>query len=294
MRRSASSKLSILGIVTVGPYLHRCRTEQGRTASALRSRLNSPNAVTHRAAGAGPLGAYRTVTREMAMQRWMTGVPEDKKDTLIPAGWSDAWADATWATDPVGAKTNPPVIRAPNGVLADGNEYWSAGKAYYDAAKITVPTLLVQAEWDRDLPPYMAQTLFPLLDSSPGKRYVMLPRAPTRSSWRRTAAFCSRQSRLSSMRQAGLSRSLSLREVTCASDDSILPRIPRCDFWTLAPLAALTAGTIHSLLGAAHERSELGIEADGVLEERGVADTLIDRELGARDHLGGVFGGDQV
>jgi alpha-beta hydrolase superfamily lysophospholipase len=33
----------------------------------------------------------------------------------------------------------------------------------------------VQAEWDRDLPPYMAQTLFPLLASSPGKRYVMLP-----------------------------------------------------------------------------------------------------------------------
>jgi pimeloyl-ACP methyl ester carboxylesterase len=100
-------------------------------------------------AGAGPLGAYRTVTREMAMQRWMTGVPEDKKATLIPAGWFDAWANATWATDPVGAKTNPPVIRAPNGVLADSNDYWSAGKAYYDPAKITVPALLVQAEWDR-------------------------------------------------------------------------------------------------------------------------------------------------
>jgi alpha-beta hydrolase superfamily lysophospholipase len=105
----------------------------------------------------------------------MTGVPEDKKVTLLPAGWFDAWANATWATDPVGAKANPPIIRAPNGVLADGNDYWSAGKAYYDPAKITVPALLVQAEWDRDLPPYMAQTLFPLLVNSPGKRYVMLP-----------------------------------------------------------------------------------------------------------------------
>jgi alpha-beta hydrolase superfamily lysophospholipase len=75
----------------------------------------------------------------------------------------------------VGAKANPPVIRAPNGVLADGADYWSAGKAYYDPAKITVPALLVQAEWDRELPPYMAQTLFPLLVNSPGKRYVMLP-----------------------------------------------------------------------------------------------------------------------
>jgi len=36
------------------------------------------------------------------------------------------------------------------------------------------PTLLVGAEWDRDTPPYMAQTLFPLLMNSPGKRYVAL------------------------------------------------------------------------------------------------------------------------
>ena len=122
----------------------------------------------------GPLGAYRTTTREQALARWMTGVPEDKKATLIPAGWFDQWADATWATDPEGAKQNPPVIRAPNGVMADGAEYWSSNKPYYDPAKITVPTLLIQAEWDRDLPPYMAQTLFPLLVNSPGKRYVLL------------------------------------------------------------------------------------------------------------------------
>jgi len=126
-------------------------------------------------AGPGPLGAYRMVTREQALQRWMTGVPEDKKATLIPAGWFDTWADATFATDPEGAKANPPFLRAPNGVIQDSGEFWSAGKAYYDPAKITVPTLLVQAEWDRDLPPYMAQTLFPLLVNSPGKRYVMLP-----------------------------------------------------------------------------------------------------------------------
>jgi pimeloyl-ACP methyl ester carboxylesterase len=124
--------------------------------------------------GPGPLGAYRTVTRETARQRWYTGVPEDKKATLIPAGWFDAWADATWATDPVGAKADPPFIRAPNGVVADGLEFFGAGKPYYDPSKITVPTLLVDAEWDRDAPPYMAQTLFPLLVNSPGKRYVEL------------------------------------------------------------------------------------------------------------------------
>jgi len=125
-------------------------------------------------AGPGPLPAWRSVTREQAKQRWYTGVPEDKKAALIPAGWFDAWADATWATDPEGARMNPPVIRAPNGVIQDGQEFFSAGKPYYDPAKITVPTLLVGAEWDHDAPPYMAQTLFPLLVNSPGKRYVAL------------------------------------------------------------------------------------------------------------------------
>ncbi len=124
--------------------------------------------------GPGKLGAYRVVTREQAKERWYTGVPEDKKVSLIPPGWFDAWADATFATDPVGAKMNPPVLRAPNGVVKDGQEFFGAGKPYYDPSKITVPTLLVDAEWDRDAPPYMAHALFPLLVNSPGKRYVEL------------------------------------------------------------------------------------------------------------------------
>jgi len=132
---------------------------------------NTPSLVP---VDAGPLGAYRTTTREQALKRWLTGVPDDKKATLIPAGWFDQWADATWATDPEGARQTPPVIRAPNGVLADSAEFWSSARPYYDPAKITVPTLLVQAEWDQDLPPYMAQTLFPLLVNAPGKRYIML------------------------------------------------------------------------------------------------------------------------
>ena len=123
----------------------------------------------------GPLGAYRMVAREQAKTRWLTGVPEDKQAALIPAGWFEAWADATFATDPVGARMTSPVLRAPNGVQQDGDEFFSAGKPYYDPAKITVPTLLVHAEWDRDTPAYMAQTLFPLLVNAPGKRYVQLP-----------------------------------------------------------------------------------------------------------------------
>ena len=86
-------------------------------------------------AGPGKLGAYRMVNRDQAKERWYTGVPEDKKASLIPAGWFDAWADATFATDPVGAKMTPPVVRAPNGVVQDSAEFFGAGKPYYDPAE---------------------------------------------------------------------------------------------------------------------------------------------------------------
>ena len=125
-------------------------------------------------AGPGPMPAYRLVRKEQALGRWINGVPEDKKASLIPAGWFEQWADATWATDAEGAKMNPPVLRAPNGTLADTADYWATGKPYYDPAKITVPTLIIGAEWDRDNPAYMRQALFPLLVNSPGKRYVEL------------------------------------------------------------------------------------------------------------------------
>jgi pimeloyl-ACP methyl ester carboxylesterase len=118
------------------------------------------------------LGAYRSVSREAAKGRWLTGVPEDKKADLIPAGWFEAWADATFATDPVGARQTPPVLRAPNGVVQDGREYWGAGKALYDPAQIRVPTFLAHAEWDADLPSYMLHAYFAKLANAPYKRYV--------------------------------------------------------------------------------------------------------------------------
>ncbi len=120
------------------------------------------------------LGAYRTVTREATKRRWLTGVPDDKKAALIPAGWFEAWADATFATDSVGATSTPPVLRAPNGVVADGREFWGAGKPLYDPAEIRVPTFLAHAEWDAELPNYMLYAYFEELVNVPYKRYVQI------------------------------------------------------------------------------------------------------------------------
>jgi pimeloyl-ACP methyl ester carboxylesterase len=123
---------------------------------------------------AAKLGAYRTVTADQAKERWYKGVPEDKKADLIPPGWFDEWQKATWATDPKAASGNPPVLRAPNGVTQDIRGYYMSGKATYDPGKITAPTLMIQAQWDQDTPPYMSQALFPLLANTPWKQYDLI------------------------------------------------------------------------------------------------------------------------
>jgi len=123
-------------------------------------------------AEAPKLGAYRMVTRDAALARWLNGVPEDKKATLIPQGWFDTWQQATWATDPKSGANN--ALRASNGVMLDLQRYWNSGKPTYDPSKITAPTLMIQAEWDQDTPPARSQGLFPKLTGAAWKEYVLI------------------------------------------------------------------------------------------------------------------------
>jgi pimeloyl-ACP methyl ester carboxylesterase len=118
------------------------------------------------------IGAYRTVTREAAKGRWLSGVPEDKKADLIPAGWFDSWADATLASDCFGAGQTPPLLRVPNGAVQDGRDFWGAGRALYDPSGIRVPTFLAHAEWDADLPSSTLHAYFAALTNAPYKRFV--------------------------------------------------------------------------------------------------------------------------
>jgi pimeloyl-ACP methyl ester carboxylesterase len=120
--------------------------------------------------GGATTPAYRTVTKAAAKDRWLTGVAADKKAALIPPGWYEAWEEATFSTDQKGP--SPGSLRAPNGVVADGAEFWSAQKPLYDPALIRVPTFLVHAEWDADLPSYMAQQYFARLTNVPYKAFL--------------------------------------------------------------------------------------------------------------------------
>jgi pimeloyl-ACP methyl ester carboxylesterase len=116
----------------------------------------------------GPLGAYRVVERSTTKGRWLNGVPEDKKDAILPATWFEAWAEATFANTGIGTDK----VRAPNGTVQDSREYWASGKPLYDPALLTVPVLIVHADWDRDCPMDMAQTVFGKLSAAPYRRWV--------------------------------------------------------------------------------------------------------------------------
>ncbi|RXH34474.1 alpha/beta hydrolase [Bradyrhizobium zhanjiangense] len=116
----------------------------------------------------GPLGAYRIIERSAAKSRWLNGVPDDKKDAILPPAWFDAWAEATFANTGLG----PDKLRAPNGTVQDSREYWASGKPLYDPALLTMPVLIVHAEWDHDCPMDMARTVFSKLSAAPYRRWI--------------------------------------------------------------------------------------------------------------------------
>lgn len=175
LKRRGVSKINLLGwswgTTIMGWYTAQNNAKVNRLVLYAPQWLRATAALTD---SGGKIDAYRAVSRDSAKGRWLTGVPEDKKADLIPPGWFEAWADATFATDQVGAKQTPPVLRAPNGTVQDNREFWSAGKPVYDPAEIRVPTFLAHAEWDADLPSYMLYAYFAKLTNVPYKRYVQI------------------------------------------------------------------------------------------------------------------------
>lgn len=175
LARRSVSKINLLGwswgTVLTGAYTAQDNDKVERLVLYAPSFIRTTPSPT---AAETQLGAYRTVTKEAAAKRGRAGLSEAQAKDLMPDEWFEAWWAANMASDPVGAAQNPPVVRAPNGVIEDGRKYWSAGKPYYDPSSITVPTLLILAEWDADTPFYMAQAVFAKLTNVPRKRLVLI------------------------------------------------------------------------------------------------------------------------
>lgn len=169
--RSRVPAISIMGwswgTVIVGAYAARNPAKVKRLVLNGPAWLRSAPATTQT-----PLGAYQTWTVEQACRNLQTGAPEDKRAGLMPQEWFALWQAAALATDPEGARRDPPVVRSPNGAPADSRAYWQAGRPYYDPGLIAAPTLIVHGEWDGLLPLSMAAAVFSRLARAPVRRLV--------------------------------------------------------------------------------------------------------------------------
>ncbi len=106
--------------------------------------LRDQSAVNAVDPGGSP-GTYRSPTKQATLQRRQNGLMLDQAAHVMPPEWFEMWWEATTSCDP---DAPPDTVRAPNGVVDDGRNYWSAGKAPYDPAKITCPVLVTVGEWD--------------------------------------------------------------------------------------------------------------------------------------------------
>lgn len=121
------------------------------------------------------LPAWRAVDPRLARDIWLKAVPADRRDEVLPSSQFQIWLHAVHDSDP--APPAPGMVRAPNGVVLDAMRYWGSGKPVWQPERVTMPTLVIQGEWDAEAPPAMGMVLFTKLTSTPMKRYVMIGRA---------------------------------------------------------------------------------------------------------------------
>jgi pimeloyl-ACP methyl ester carboxylesterase len=124
--------------------------------------------------GPGPLGAYQTWTVQQGRDRLQAGTPTDRKDEMFPPAWFEQWAAAALATDPVGARMDPPVVRTPNGSLQDIRDYWFSGKAVWDPSLVKPPVLVTRGEWDEVTTQADTLGVFHALTHAAAKRLVVI------------------------------------------------------------------------------------------------------------------------
>ncbi len=121
------------------------------------------------------LGAYRLVSEADTVKRWDGQIgPADKAD-------KDEWRDPAMlaalvaefmSTDAAAANLDPPAVRVPNGVLRDVFDIFNE-RPLYDAAEITMPTLVIRGGDDPESTDPDARGLYDALGAAE-KRYVVI------------------------------------------------------------------------------------------------------------------------
>lgn len=125
----------------------------------------------------GEIGAWREIDIDSIEARWLRGVPEDKKNDLIPPGGFTQWATQTLSDEPDLQLKAQRKIRASTGPIQDSRTYWSKHVPVYDPADIRVPVLLLHGEWDQDVPVNAALNWYLRVTGAPWKRWVEIGEA---------------------------------------------------------------------------------------------------------------------
>ncbi|MDB9879242.1 alpha/beta hydrolase [Pseudomonadales bacterium] len=120
------------------------------------------------------LGSYRTVDAQAASTRWVQGLSQAEIDSIAPLSRIKHWCATAINSDPRAGETEPPVLRAPTGVIKDFMHYSASAEPWYAPQKILAPTLIVVGEWDRETTPEQCQTVFSQLDNVPLKRLSII------------------------------------------------------------------------------------------------------------------------
>ena len=130
----------------------------------------TPSALT----AGGPPGAYREVTAEAMLARWVTGLDAAQQTAIGDLTARQQWAATVLASDP---NPSSKTLRAPAGVVKDVLENWGQGRPTYDPAKIQAPTLIVVGEWDHETTPEQGREVFARLEAAADRRFLLIGRA---------------------------------------------------------------------------------------------------------------------
>lgn len=120
------------------------------------------------------LGSYRTVDAQAAIERWTQGLSQAEIDSIAPLSRIEHWCTTAINSDPKAGETQPPMLRAPTGVVKDFIHCSASGEPWYAPQKILAPTLVVVGEWDRETTPEQCQAVFSQLDNAPLKRLTII------------------------------------------------------------------------------------------------------------------------
>ncbi|MDF2367921.1 alpha/beta hydrolase [Sneathiella sp.] len=168
-------KLQLLGYswgtLITGAYTAKNNDKVERLAFYGTSMLNSGASLI---GNDRPTAAYRYVDAQSIKTRWEHGLDPSEIEDIIEPDWQQKWLEEAIASDPRSGEHDPPMLRAPTGVVDDKVCRWSQGIFQYDPANITVPTLVIVGEKDIETTPEGALTIFHKLANAPHRRYIIV------------------------------------------------------------------------------------------------------------------------